>query len=133
MSARPVYLRPDVKAEPLIQPMVSYRYPTDVRRFDLCDLPARIDFVLLTHRHEDHTHLEILLQLRARIGTIVVPRSGGGYLHDPSMRLLLEAMGFRSIVEVDEVDELAGIEAERLYGHKELLLAPARDDREVAC
>lgn len=91
----------------LLDPMVSYRYRTDVRRFDLCDLPARIDFVLLTHSHEDHTHLETLLQLRARIGTIVVPRSGGGYLHDPSMRLLLEAMGFRSIVEVDELDELA--------------------------
>lgn len=91
----------------LVDPMVSYRYPTDVPRFDLCDLPARIDYVLLTHSHEDHTHLETLLQLRPRIGTVVVPRSGGGYLHDPSLRHLLEAIGFRSIVEVDELDELA--------------------------
>jgi L-ascorbate metabolism protein UlaG (beta-lactamase superfamily) len=91
----------------LLDPVVSYRYRTDLPRFDLCDLPARIDFVLLTHSHEDHTHLETLIQLRSRIGTIVVPRNGGGYLHDPSMRLMLEAMGFRSVVEVDELDEIA--------------------------
>jgi len=91
----------------LVDPIVSYRYPTDLPRFDLCDLPARIDYVLLTHSHEDHTHLETLLQLRSRIGTVVVPKNSGGSLHDPSLRLLLQAMGFGSVVEVDELDEIA--------------------------
>lgn len=91
----------------LVDPVVSYRYPTDVPRFDHGDLPERIDFVLLTHSHEDHTHLETLIQLRHRIGTVVVPKNGGGFLHDPSLKLILRAIGFERVVEVDELEEVA--------------------------
>ncbi len=71
----------------------------------LDDLPDRIDLALLTHAHRDHTVLETLLQLRPRIGTVVVPRSSRGNRYDPSIGLCLRALGF-AVVELDDFDEL---------------------------
>lgn len=67
---------------------------------------ARIDLVLITHSHADHLVLETLLQLRHRIDTIVVPRSGWSVL-DPSLALLLRRMGFASVREVDAFESIA--------------------------
>lgn len=50
---------------------------------------------------------ETLLPLRHRIRTVVVPRNGGGRLHDPSLRLVLQRVGFRHVVEVDDLETLA--------------------------
>jgi L-ascorbate metabolism protein UlaG (beta-lactamase superfamily) len=44
--------------------------------------------------------------LRHRIGHIVVPRSGGGSLQDPSLRLLLKQCGFQNVIEVTEMEEI---------------------------
>lgn len=90
----------------LVDPTISYRYATSLERFTFEDLPARIDWVLVTHNHQDHFLLETLLQLRHRIGTIVVPRGGGGALQDPSLRLALRAIGFPNVVELDVLDSL---------------------------
>ena len=62
----------------LTDPIISYGYPTDLKRFTFDDLPESIDYVLLTHNHQDHILFESLLQLRHRIRNIVVPRDGGG-------------------------------------------------------
>ncbi|MFE0208298.1 MBL fold metallo-hydrolase [Streptomyces sp. NPDC058985] len=74
-------------------------------RYTLDDLPDFIDLVLITHGHQDHIVLETLLQLRGRIGTIVVPRSSRGNLEDPSIGLYLRKLGF-PVIEADDYDEI---------------------------
>jgi L-ascorbate metabolism protein UlaG (beta-lactamase superfamily) len=91
----------------LLDPVLSYTYDSAISRYTYEDLPDFIDFVLITHNHQDHILFETLLQLRHRIGTIVVPRNGGGALQDPSLKLILKACGFRNVVEITEMEELA--------------------------
>jgi L-ascorbate metabolism protein UlaG (beta-lactamase superfamily) len=91
----------------LTDPVVSCSFPGASARFTYHDLPDFIDFVLLTHAHQDHVLLETLLQLRHRIGTILVPRNSGGYLQDPSLKLILQACGFRRVVDLAEMEEVA--------------------------
>ena len=90
----------------LCDPLLSYEYPTTLFRQTYADLPERIDYALITHSHQDHFHLEALLQLRTRIGELVVPRSSGGSLQDPSLRLVLENTGFRNVREIGEFDTI---------------------------
>jgi L-ascorbate metabolism protein UlaG (beta-lactamase superfamily) len=53
---------------------------------------------------------ETLLQLRHKIRNVIVPRSGSGSLVDPSMKLILQKIGFKSVREIDEMEtiEVAG-------------------------
>lgn len=90
----------------LIDPVLSYTYESDISRYTYDDLPETIDYVLITHNHQDHILFETLLQLRHKIKTIVVPRNGGGALHDPSLRLTLQNCGFRNVIELSEMDEV---------------------------
>jgi L-ascorbate metabolism protein UlaG (beta-lactamase superfamily) len=90
----------------LTDPAISYAYPSEFPRFTLDDLPERIDYVLLTHPHQDHVLFETLLQIRHKVGTVLVPRSSGGALEDPSLRLILKHLGFSEVRELDELDEL---------------------------
>jgi len=90
----------------LTDPVVSYDVPRDPPRYTVADLPPSIDYVLLTHGHADHLMLETLLRLRQRIGTIVVPASSGGRLADPSLKLLLRSVGFRRVVEIEELESI---------------------------
>ncbi|MEO9240283.1 MAG: MBL fold metallo-hydrolase, partial [Jatrophihabitantaceae bacterium] len=70
------------------------------------DLPDRLDWVVITHGHQDHLELGTLLKLRHRIGTIVVPRAGSGALQDPSLKLCLQALGFERVIEVEAGEEI---------------------------
>jgi L-ascorbate metabolism protein UlaG (beta-lactamase superfamily) len=69
------------------------------------DLPSKIDFVCITHTHQDHANLETLLQIRHKVGQILVPKNNGGTLTDPSLKLLLQQFEF-SVTEVDELDDI---------------------------
>ena len=74
-------------------------------RYTYRDLPDHLDLVLITHGHQDHIVLETLLQLRGRVGAVVVPRSSRGNLSDPSLALYLRHVGF-PVVEVDDFSEV---------------------------
>jgi L-ascorbate metabolism protein UlaG (beta-lactamase superfamily) len=90
----------------LSDPVLSYEYHADLPRYTYSDLPDRIDYVVITHNHQDHVLLETLLQLRHKIGTVVVPRCGGGGLQDPSLKLILKRIGFQHVVEIDEMETI---------------------------
>jgi L-ascorbate metabolism protein UlaG (beta-lactamase superfamily) len=90
----------------LTDPLISYEYDTDLNRYSYKDLPPWIDYVVITHAHHDHVVLETLLQLRHRIGSIIVPRAAEGNLMDPSLKNVLERTGFNNVVEFSELDEM---------------------------
>jgi L-ascorbate metabolism protein UlaG (beta-lactamase superfamily) len=90
----------------LFDPVLSYTYESDISRYTYLDLPEKIDYVLITHNHQDHVLFETLLQIRHKVKNIVVPRNGGGHLQDPSLKLLLKNCGFRNVIEITEMEEL---------------------------
>jgi L-ascorbate metabolism protein UlaG (beta-lactamase superfamily) len=90
----------------LIDPLIPINnLGADVPRFSFHDLPEQIDYVLLTHNHADHVVIETLLALRHRIQTLLVPGSNGG-ICDPSLKLLLTAIGFESVLALDPLDRV---------------------------
>ena len=89
-----------------LRPGALLRVPREIPRYTYSDLPDRIDYVVITHNHQDHVLLETLLQLRHKIGTVVVPRGGGGGLQDPSLRLVLQRIGFSNVIEIDEMETI---------------------------
>jgi L-ascorbate metabolism protein UlaG (beta-lactamase superfamily) len=94
------------KVNVLFDPVISYKSDGGIERYTYADLPDRIDYVLITHTHQDHCMLESLLQLRHKIGTVVVPRSNGGSLADPSLKLMLQQLGFNDVRELDELETI---------------------------
>lgn len=89
----------------LIDPVVAYDDTNGIERYTIRDLPERIDYVVLTHNHSDHVAIETLLALRWKIGTIIVPASGGS-LADPSLKLMLKAIGFKNVIELSPMDSI---------------------------
>lgn len=94
----------------LCDPVIPYNHEGHVPRWSYPDLPETIDYVLITHNHQDHCMFETLLQLRHKIKQVIVPRNSGGSLVDPSMKLMLQNIGFANVREIDEMEtiEVAG-------------------------
>jgi L-ascorbate metabolism protein UlaG (beta-lactamase superfamily) len=90
----------------LVDPVLSYTYESNISRYTYLDLPDSIDYVLITHNHQDHVLFETMLQLRHKIRNIVVPRNGNGRLQDPSLKHLLNHCGFNNVIEMSEFEEL---------------------------
>src|SRR5215213_1391914 len=90
----------------LCDPLISYKSETDTQRYTYSDLPPEIDYVLITHGHQDHLMFETLLQLRHKIKNIIVPRSTGGSIADPSLRLILKAIGSDRVQEIEETETI---------------------------
>lgn len=87
----------------LLDPLIGYA-DDGYEHFTLEDLPPRIDAVVISHFHSDHFSLETLLALRARVGTVLVPRASGGSLADPSLKVMLGALGFPRVHELSELE-----------------------------
>jgi L-ascorbate metabolism protein UlaG (beta-lactamase superfamily) len=90
----------------LLDPVLSYTYESDISRYTYADLPDRIDYVMITHNHQDHLLFETLLQLRHKVRNVIVPRNGAGLLQDPSLRLTLENTGFPHVIELGELQSV---------------------------
>lgn len=87
-------------------PVISLSNQAGDSRFTYQDLPPEIDYVVITHNHQDHVLVETLLQLRHIVRNVVVPRNGTGQLQDPNLKLAFNALGFQNVIELDELDEL---------------------------
>lgn len=91
----------------LIDPLISYYgYESSIAHFSDIDLPDVIDYVLITHNHQDHILFETLLPLRHKIRNIVVPRTTSGKLQDPNLKLMFHAIGFHNVIEIDDMEEI---------------------------
>jgi L-ascorbate metabolism protein UlaG (beta-lactamase superfamily) len=90
----------------LTDPVMSYQYGGFNHRYTYADLPETIDYVLITHNHQDHCMFEPLLQLRPQIKNIVVPASNGGTLADPSLRQILQQVGFKNVYELEALESI---------------------------
>jgi L-ascorbate metabolism protein UlaG (beta-lactamase superfamily) len=87
----------------LFDPVLSYTYQSNVSRYTYQDLPDTIDYVVITHNHQDHVLFETLLQIRHKVKNIIVPPGSGGFLQDPSLKLILKNIGCKNVIELDEM------------------------------
>jgi L-ascorbate metabolism protein UlaG (beta-lactamase superfamily) len=92
----------------LVDPLISYYgYQQNVEHFSDCDIPDEIDYVVITHNHQDHILFETLLPLRHKIKKLVIPKTTSGSLQDPNLRLMFEAIGFDNIIELGEMESIS--------------------------
>jgi L-ascorbate metabolism protein UlaG (beta-lactamase superfamily) len=92
-------------ATALVDPLIPYKTSGETERYSFEDLPEYIDYIVLTHNHTDHVLIETLLALRHKTGKIITPASGGN-LADPSLKLMLEAIGFSNVIELGYLDTI---------------------------
>jgi L-ascorbate metabolism protein UlaG (beta-lactamase superfamily) len=91
----------------LVDPLISYYgYFSKIDHYSDVDLPDKIDYVLITHNHQDHVLLETLLPLRHKIRNVVIPRGGNGSLQDPSLKLVFQYLGFENVFEIGELETI---------------------------
>jgi len=88
----------------MFDPVISYSYDSNVSRYTYLDLPDSIDYVVITHNHQDHVLFETLLQIRHKVKHIIVPANSGGLLQDPSMKFTLQNIGFNNVIELDDLE-----------------------------
>jgi len=92
----------------LLDPALGYNYDGKRNdRYSYDDLPDVIDYLIITHNHQDHFLFEAILQFRHKIQNVVVPSTQIGALEDPSLKLILKAIGFKNIICIDEFDTIA--------------------------
>lgn len=91
----------------LVDPFFAWERDSKEASLTFADLPDYIDYVFLTHNHHDHFLPEVFLQLRNRIGKVLVPRNNPTMVADPSMKLALRRLGFENVVALDPMDVIS--------------------------
>ena len=94
----------------LIDPTFAVEESTSYPHLSWEDLPRHIDYVVISHGHQDHMCIEALLFLRHRVGTIVVPRVNTGDLADPSLAFIVRQLGYEDIRETAYLEEIATLD-----------------------
>jgi L-ascorbate metabolism protein UlaG (beta-lactamase superfamily) len=96
----------------LVDPLIAYYgYHSKVDHYSDIDLPDSIDYLLITHNHQDHVLFETLLPLRHKVKKIVVPATNSGKLEDPDLELMFKNIGFSQVVSIGEMDTLTFADA----------------------
>jgi L-ascorbate metabolism protein UlaG (beta-lactamase superfamily) len=91
----------------LVDPLISYYgYHSEIDHFSDVDLPDIIDYVLITHNHQDHILFETLLPLRHKIKNIIVPKTCSGRLEDPDLKLMFNNIGFDNVFAIEEMEKI---------------------------
>ena len=91
----------------LLDPVIASRNAEYAdKMFSFSQLPPKIDYICLTHSHQDHVNIETLLQLRYKTDTVLVPKNNGGTLADPSIKLMLKQLGF-NVIETEDMESFA--------------------------
>jgi L-ascorbate metabolism protein UlaG (beta-lactamase superfamily) len=91
----------------LVDPLISYYgYHSSVEHFSDADLPDVIDYVLITHNHQDHILFETILPLRHRIKNVIVPKTNSGRLEDPDLKLMFDHIGFSNVITLGEMENV---------------------------
>ena len=90
----------------LLDPVLSYTYESGISRYTYQDLPDSIDYVVITHNHQDHVLFETVLQIRHKTKNFIVPTSSGGSLQDPSLKLILKNIGCKNVIELDQMETM---------------------------
>jgi L-ascorbate metabolism protein UlaG (beta-lactamase superfamily) len=90
----------------LVDPLIAPRPRGQTGRRSFPDLPDHLDCLVITHGHMDHLDIETLLYLRHRTDTVVVPKNRAGNILDPSLGLVVRALGFGDVREVQEMESV---------------------------
>lgn len=90
----------------MVDPVIAYKNDDESNKTTFDDIPHFIDYVMVTHTHMDHVCLETLIQLKHKVGQILVPKSNSGNLADPSIKLMLKAIGFKDVLELEDMESL---------------------------
>lgn len=96
----------------LIDPSMAWQRDDGEATLTFSDLPDFIDYVILSHAHQDHILPDVLVQLRARIGEICVAHNNPGNLADPSLKLILHELGFNNVRVLDPLDAIKTADGE---------------------
>ncbi|NDA89620.1 MAG: MBL fold metallo-hydrolase [Alphaproteobacteria bacterium] len=90
----------------LIDPVISYDIKNEIPRYSFKDLPTNIDYIIITHNHLDHVMFEAILQLRHKTSNIIFSSNNDGCLADPSLKLVLQNIGFSNLIELKEFENV---------------------------
>ncbi|WP_277592640.1 MBL fold metallo-hydrolase [Rickettsiales endosymbiont of Stachyamoeba lipophora] len=90
----------------LLDPLISYDSQVSGDVLSLKDLPDQIDYLLISHNHQDHVVLKTLLQIRHKVKKVIVPSCNSGMIQDPSLARIFKHLGFNNVIELSELNSI---------------------------